>query len=150
MVSGLYLYSTCLSTTQSAFTTQVCIHPFTHTFTHIGQVTSLQRAKLLIWNSDTHIHTPMTQPLGAIWGSVSCPRTLQHVDPTFWLVEDPLYLLSHSRPLLAFCFLQSVLMSVLVLESFCPVSMKQKTAAVGALTTWSCLLFCLVNGGGLV
>ncbi len=55
-LSSLSDYSKC-------FTTQVSIHPFTHTFTHKEQVTSLQRANLLIRNSFTHIHSPVAQPL---------------------------------------------------------------------------------------
>ncbi len=43
-------------------------------------MTSLQRANLLIRNSFTHVHSPVAQPLGAIWGSVSCLRTLRHED----------------------------------------------------------------------
>ncbi len=39
-------------------------------------VASLQRANLLIRNS----HTPLEQPSGGIWGSVSHPRTLRRVD----------------------------------------------------------------------
>ncbi len=46
---------------------------FTHSHTHIHAV---QTANLPIGNSYTHTHTPVVQPLGAIWGSVSCTRTL--------------------------------------------------------------------------
>ncbi len=37
-------------------------------------------ANLLIRKSYTYIYTPMEQPVGAIWGLVSCPRTLRHAD----------------------------------------------------------------------
>lgn len=45
-------------------------------------------------------HAQVEQSSGAIWGSVSGPRTLHHAakPPTFWLLDDSLYLLSHSRP----------------------------------------------------
>ncbi|KAF4087984.1 hypothetical protein AMELA_G00077740 [Ameiurus melas] len=48
-------------------------------------------------------------PSGATWGSVSCPRTLRHVEsprlgiepPTLRLVDNLPYQLRHSRPLFA-------------------------------------------------
>lgn len=52
------------------------------------------------------IHSMLARPLGAIWGSVSCPRMLWNEDrrgwgsktPTLWSVGYLLYLLSHSCP----------------------------------------------------
>ncbi len=42
-------------------------------------------------HTHTHIHTAMVQPSGTIWGSVSCPRTLRHVDGGTWdWTTDPL------------------------------------------------------------
>ncbi len=77
MVNGPFLYSAFLflnlSTTQSAFTTQVFVSPV-HTVGHTNT-----RILSAIRNSFTNIHTPVAQPLGAMWGSVSCPKTLWHV-----------------------------------------------------------------------
>ncbi len=107
MVNGLYSYSTFLVFQllkvllhhKSAF---ICSHTHSHTN---SKVASLQRASLLFRNSYTHIHTPMAQSSGVIWGLVSCPRTLWHVDlgnrgsnhrPSEWY--DLPYFLSHSHP----------------------------------------------------
>ncbi len=76
MVNGLYLYSAFLvsSSAQSAFDNTSQHSPIhTHIHTLKGQVTSLQRANLLIRNSCTHIHTLMAQPLGAVWVQYLAP-----------------------------------------------------------------------------
>ncbi len=58
-----------LSTIKSAFTTQIRIHPFTHS-----------QQDLIIRSSKTHIHRPVDQPLGAIWGFGILPKdTLLHL-----------------------------------------------------------------------
>ena len=53
----------------------------------------------------TQSNTNTLQPSGAIWGSVFCPRMYWHAEwgrlqgielPTFWLVDNPHHLLSHS------------------------------------------------------
>jgi len=64
-----------------------------HTHTHTHRPT----------HTHTHTHSLVAQPLGAIWDSVFCPRTLSTYrleEPGIetsivWLVDDPLY---HSRP----------------------------------------------------
>ncbi len=66
-----------ISSTKNTYNTSQ--HSPIHTQIHTQiQAASLQSVKLLIRNSHTHIHTPVEQPSGAIWGSVSCSRTLQH------------------------------------------------------------------------
>ena len=53
-----------------------------------------------------HIHTPMAQPLGAIWGSVPCLRTLQHVNWRSWNRAANLLISGRPpEPLPFFCFL---------------------------------------------
>ena len=66
-------------------------HSRTHTFIHRWQRLSYKVPPAL-----------QDQPSVAIWGSVPYPRTLQHAElgietPIFRLVEDPLYLLSHTQ-----------------------------------------------------
>ncbi len=96
--NGPHLCSTPLVSDHSkCFTTQVNIHPITHTFTHHWQ----EASEVSACSTNTHSH-PDGRAAAAIWTSVSCPRTLWLEDwqietPTFLKVEQPLYLLSHSR-----------------------------------------------------
>ncbi len=69
MVNGLYLYFSA----QSALLHKSA---FTHSHTlRIGDFSTKSQPA-----HQELIHTPVVQPLKAIWGSVSCPRTLWHVD----------------------------------------------------------------------
>ncbi len=72
MVDGLYLFGAFL-----VFRLLKAVLQHSSAFTHSqpnSKVASLQSANLLIKNTNTHIHTPMEQLLGVMWGSVSCPR----------------------------------------------------------------------------
>ncbi len=58
-------------TSQSTFITRVGIHLDGHTLTAEYKVS---------WGTQTSIYSPVAQPLVAILGSVSCPKTLQRTD----------------------------------------------------------------------
>ncbi len=89
------------TTTQSVFLPHKSTFTQSHTHTHTNDRWLLFKKPTCLSGTHTHTFTHQWQPSGAIWGSVSCQRTLRHVDRRsrgFWLVDDPLYPLSHSRP----------------------------------------------------
>ncbi len=75
----------CFSKTFSEF--QIChVHIFwvsdlsdSHSHTHSQCRWLLYKEPTCSSGTHTHTHTFMAQSSGAIWASVSCPRTLQHV-----------------------------------------------------------------------
>lgn len=71
-LNGLHLYSTSpvFMTRQIAFC-NTCHHSPIHT-----SIPSAHQERY----TSTHTHTPFAMPSGAIWSSVSCPRTLWEVD----------------------------------------------------------------------
>ncbi len=82
MVNGLYLYSA-FSATQSALQHKSAFtHSYTHSHTKGGWL--LYKEPICSLGTHSHTFTPVVQLLGAVWGSVSCPRTLQHVDQRSW------------------------------------------------------------------
>lgn len=74
------------------FPTQISIRPFTNTLIHWRQrlIRSMQSATCssVAITIHTHTYTPMKGPLGAIWGSESCSRTLRLVDRMEPLTSD--------------------------------------------------------------
>ncbi len=88
-VHGLHLFSTLrLSITQSTWQYE---SQFTHSHTNIHKVAAAYQE---------HTYTPMEEPSGAIWWTVSYSKTLWHAlkELIFWWGNNLLYLLSYSCP----------------------------------------------------
>ncbi len=106
MVNGLYFYSASLVfqlKSTFTFTTLVSFHPFTHTHTLRAGCFSTKSQPAHQELIHTHWHTNVTG--SSLVFSVlpkdtsACrPEEPGIKSPTCWLVDDTLYLLSHSRP----------------------------------------------------
>ena len=96
MVNGLHLVAF-LVYLSFKMLYNTCQHSHTHIHTLMAE-TAVQGANLLIRSNSmiliqgtlqcfkcSFTHTLMTQPSGAIWGSVSYPRTLVNVDWRSWI-----------------------------------------------------------------